>query len=64
VLPRIKNDLVELFTATATGALSKRSGDIDSRHACTIVAASGGYPGDYETGLLISGLNRRGQRWT
>jgi phosphoribosylamine--glycine ligase len=57
VLPRIKNDLVELFTATATGALENVVVDIDSRHACTIVAASGGYPADYKKGLPVSGLN-------
>jgi phosphoribosylamine--glycine ligase len=57
VMPRIKNDLVELFTATATGALENVVVNIDSRHACTIVAASGGYPGDYQKGLSISGLN-------
>jgi phosphoribosylamine--glycine ligase len=57
VLPRIKNDIVDLFTATATSALENIAVEIDERHACTIVAASGGYPGDYQKGLPISGLN-------
>jgi phosphoribosylamine--glycine ligase len=57
VLPRIKNDLVALFTATATGNLKNVTAEIDTRHACTIVAASGGYPGDYKKGFAIAGLN-------
>ena len=56
VLPRIKNDLVELFTATATGKLDAIKVEIDNRHACTIVAVSGGYPGDYKKGAAIKGL--------
>lgn len=58
VLPRIKTDLVDLFVATATGSLKNSTIEIDPRHACTIVAASGGYPAEYEKGLLIDGLNK------
>src|SRR5215218_2675818 len=58
VLPRIKNDLVELFTATATGNLENRTVEIDNRHACTIVAASAGYPSDYKKGVPINGLQQ------
>jgi phosphoribosylamine--glycine ligase len=57
VLPRIKSDLVDLFMATASGGLKDRVIEIDTRHACTIVAASGGYPADYKTGFAIEGLN-------
>ncbi|HUQ97199.1 MAG TPA: phosphoribosylamine--glycine ligase [Chitinophagaceae bacterium] len=56
VLPRIKTDLVELFVATANGTLAGLKLELDNRHACTIVAASGGYPGDYKTGVPITGL--------
>ena len=56
VLPRLKNDLVELFGAVAEQRLDQVALDIDPRFACTIVAVSGGYPGSYEKGIPISGL--------
>ena len=56
VLPRIKNDLVELFQATARQELSQHQLKEDSRFATTIVAVSGGYPNDYEKGFEITGL--------
>lgn len=57
VIPRIKNDLVDLFTATAQSQLHSVDLEIDDRHACTIVVASGGYPNEYRKGLPISGLD-------
>lgn len=57
VIPRIKNDLVELLTATAKGGLSSLSIEKDPRFATTIVAVSGGYPEDYQKGFEISDLN-------
>ncbi|HEX8316273.1 MAG TPA: phosphoribosylamine--glycine ligase, partial [Flavisolibacter sp.] len=57
VLPRIKNDLVELLTATAHGHLSSLTIDTDPRFATTIVAVSGGYPNEYRKGLEVSELN-------
>jgi phosphoribosylamine--glycine ligase len=57
VLPRLKNDLVEMFQATAAGTLDRVTVEKDERIACTIVAVSGGYPGSYEKGLPISGLD-------
>lgn len=60
VIPRIKNDLVELLTATAHGTLHNISLDVDERYATTIVAVSGGYPNDYEKGFAIEGLNNAG----
>jgi phosphoribosylamine--glycine ligase len=59
VLPRLRNDLVELFVATANQKLSDTSVDEDPRVACTVVAVSGGYPGTYEKGFPISGLDFR-----
>ena len=53
VLLRLKNDLVELFVATAKEKLNKEKIDIDPRCAATIVAVSGGYPGDFEKDKLI-----------
>jgi phosphoribosylamine--glycine ligase len=57
VIPRLKNDLVELFTATAEGKLSEVKIIEDERVACTVMAVSGGYPGTYEKGHPISGLD-------
>ena len=57
VLPRIKTDLVELFTAVGNGTLSNIKLDIDDRFATTVMVVAGGYPGDYTKGKVISGLN-------
>lgn len=56
ILPRIKNDLLELLTATAQGKLNTIKIDLDDRFATTIVAVSGGYPNDYQKGYEISGM--------
>lgn len=56
VLPRIKNDMVELFLAASNNKLSEINMEIDSRSAATIVAVSGGYPGIYKIGYEIKGL--------
>jgi phosphoribosylamine---glycine ligase len=56
VLPRIKNDLVDLLVATAKGELRERRVEQESFCAVTVVLVSGGYPGDYQTGKTISGL--------
>jgi phosphoribosylamine--glycine ligase len=59
VIPRLRNDLVELFKATAEQRLDQVTIEIDERVACTIVAVSGGYPGSYEKGFPIMGLDRQ-----
>ncbi|RYY69207.1 MAG: phosphoribosylamine--glycine ligase [Chitinophagaceae bacterium] len=56
VMPRLKNDLVELLQATVSNQLNSITIDIDPLSVATIVAVSGGYPGDYEKGLEIHGL--------
>lgn len=56
VMPRLASDLVELLLAAAKGRLQHVSIQQDPRVACTVMAVSGGYPGDYEKGLPISGL--------
>jgi phosphoribosylamine---glycine ligase len=56
VMPRLKNDLVTLLTATAKGELTNTPIEKDSRFATTIVAVSGGYPNEHKKGLPISGL--------
>jgi phosphoribosylamine---glycine ligase len=57
VIPRLKNDLVELLVAAANQQLDKIKIETDPRTVCTVVAVSGGYPGDYTKGYEISGLN-------
>ena len=57
LLPRMKSDLLPLLEATIDGNLSKCAIEWDTRVAVTIVLASGGYPGKYETGKVISGLD-------
>ncbi|HEV9037544.1 MAG TPA: phosphoribosylamine--glycine ligase [Puia sp.] len=57
VMPRLKNDLVELFQAVGEQRLDKMTIQQEERTACTVVAVSGGYPGSYEKGLPISGLD-------
>lgn len=56
VVPRLKNDLVELLKAAADQRLDKIKIETDPRTACTIVAVSGGYPGEYIKGYEITGL--------
>src|SRR5262249_17015801 len=57
LLPRMKSDLLPLLEATIDGNLSKCAIAWDTRAAVTVVLASGGYPGKYETGKVISGLD-------
>lgn len=58
VMPRIKSDLVELLVATAKGELKNHKIDIDGGHAVTVALVSQGYPGDYEKGKTIHGLEK------
>src|SRR5690606_31715990 len=59
VLPRLRNDLGELLLACATGRLTEVAApEFDERAAVTVVLASGGYPGSYEVGVPVSGLER------
>jgi phosphoribosylamine---glycine ligase len=57
LLPRMRSDLVPLFEATIDGKIERCTIQWDTRVAVTVVLASGGYPGKYETGKLISGLD-------
>ncbi len=57
VLPRLKNDFVEILQAMANGTLNNINIDIDERAATTIMLVSGGYPEAYEKGKEITGIN-------
>jgi phosphoribosylamine---glycine ligase len=57
LLPRMKSDLLPLLEATIDGNLSEHAIEWDTRSAVTVVLASGGYPGKYDTGKTISGLD-------
>ncbi len=58
VIPRIQSDLVELFQATAKKELNTFELKIDERAATTVMLVSGGYPGSYEKGKEITGLEK------
>ncbi len=56
VLPRLKTDILSLFEAMAKGELKQAAFDLDSRFCTTAMLVSQGYPGDYEKGKVITGL--------
>ena len=58
VLPRIKNDLVELLTATAKGELKGRKIEQEDFTSVAVVLVSGGYPDEYQKGKVIAGLGK------
>ena len=62
ILLRLKSDLVPLLNATIDEKLEEAAGSIEweERAASCVVLTSGGYPGNYETGYEISGLDDLG----
>lgn len=58
VMPRLKTDLVELLVATAKNQLANVKVEQDPRFAVTVVAVSGGYPGNFAKGYEIEGLQK------
>jgi len=57
ILPRLKSDLVEIMLAASEGKLARlHTLEWDERPCVCVVCASGGYPGDYEKGKEIFGL--------
>ncbi len=58
VIPRIKSDLLFLFCQVAIQKLGSTDIEIDPRYATTVMMVSGGYPGSYEKGKTITGLDK------
>lgn len=58
VFARLNTDLVELCRATAAGTLGMVDIEIDERAVASIILVSGGYPGKYEKGKVITGLEQ------
>jgi phosphoribosylamine--glycine ligase len=57
VIPRIENDILELFQATTEMRLNEVELKTNPLTAVTVVTVSGGYPGNYEKGKSIHGLD-------
>lgn len=56
VLMRLDTDLADIFDACIDGTLADLEIKWSEKRAVTVVLASGGYPGDYEKGKVITGL--------
>ena len=56
VMLRIKSDFVDLLEGVAKGDISDCEVVFDERAACTVMLVSGGYPGDYVNGKVMSGM--------
>ena len=61
VLPRIKNDFLEMMISTANQSLGNTNLKLDLKTASTVVMVSGGYPEEYEKGLEINGITKDSQ---
>jgi phosphoribosylamine--glycine ligase len=57
VIPRIKNDLLELLIAVGNQTLGQYKIETDPRFTATVMLVSAGYPGSYEKNKIISGLD-------
>jgi phosphoribosylamine--glycine ligase len=57
VMPLLETDLVSLFAAMDNGTLADTNINFNNRCCATVMAVSGGYPGDYEKGKTITGLD-------
>ena len=56
VMLRLKSDLVDLFQGVATQALANCKAEFDPRAAVCVMLVSGGYPGHYDKGYPITGI--------
>lgn len=56
IMPRLKTDLLTLFEAVAKRELRNVTSELDARFCTTVMLVSQGYPGSYEKGKVIKGL--------
>lgn len=61
VIPRIQSDLLDLLQGVATQTLHNKEYSTVKEIATTVVMVSGGYPGDFEKGKEVSGLNNKSE---
>ncbi|MDR0806895.1 MAG: phosphoribosylamine--glycine ligase [Enterobacteriaceae bacterium] len=59
IMLRMQSDLVELCLAGVEGKLNEKESKWDPRASLGVVLAAGGYPGDYQTGDIITGLSQQ-----
>lgn len=64
LLPRLRSDLLDLLEATIDGRLGEVGPEWSSQCAVCVVMASAGYPGKYETGKMIAGIEAIGEHVT
>ncbi|MEN9699411.1 MAG: hypothetical protein RLZZ301_609 [Bacteroidota bacterium] len=57
VMPRLQSDILDLFEGVASNTLSERDIQFIDKSAATVMMVAGGYPGPYEKGKTIYGLN-------
>ncbi|MDE2214671.1 MAG: phosphoribosylamine--glycine ligase [Candidatus Omnitrophica bacterium] len=58
ILPRLQSDIVDIFLAVCDGRLADIKVKWDEQPCVCVVVASGGYPGKYQSGFSISGLDK------
>jgi phosphoribosylamine--glycine ligase len=56
IIPRIKSDFYDLLEGVANGDLKNRTIEFTEQFATTVMLVSGGYPGKYEKGKVVTGL--------
>lgn len=61
VLPRLKTDLIDIIDAVIDEKLGELEIEWDNGASACVIMASGGYPGSYEKGKVINGLDVNGQ---
>jgi phosphoribosylamine--glycine ligase len=57
ILPRLKSDIIDLIEASVDDEIDIANPEWDERPCVSVVLSSGGYPGEYETGFEIEGLD-------
>ncbi len=62
VMPRIDSDIIDLFEGIVYDTLKEKELKVSPKTAVTVMTVSGGYPGDYEKGKVIEGLQGVGGR--